>query len=185
MLNKCSSRLLTSLCFALCLVVHAPVLHAEDPPPLTHNLTEINPPLAIPELKLPDMDDKLVDIESMKGKVVVVNFWATWCSPCRREMASLENLYQETKDKNVEVIAVNVGEDTDTVFPFINSLDVIPTFAVLLDKDSSAMKRWKARSLPTTYVVNAEGKVIYRAVGGREFDHPDVVNKIQSGLASD
>jgi len=50
------------------------VLHAEDPPPLTHSLTEINPPLAIPELKLPDMDDKLVDIESMKGKVVVVNF---------------------------------------------------------------------------------------------------------------
>ena len=132
-----------------------------------------------------DSSGKTHTLSGYKGKWVLVNFWATWCPPCRREMASLENLYQETKDKNVEVIAVNVGEDTDTVFPFINSLDVIPTFAVLLDKDSSAMKRWKARSLPTTYVVNAEGKVIYRAVGGREFDHPDVVNKIQPGLASD
>jgi len=148
--------------------------YAENIPPLTHNLTKLKNPLAAPALKLKNMDDEIVDIKDLKGKVVVINFWATWCPPCRREMSSLERLHLATKDKNVVLLAVNVGEDMDTIFPFLGMIAPSPSFPILFDSDASAMKKWKVRGLPTTYVVSPQGKIVYRAVGGREFDHPSI-----------
>ena len=154
--------------------------YAVEQPPLTHGLTKLTIPEIAPSLRLQDMDEEYLDINSLKGKVVVVNFWATWCPPCRREMSSLDRLYLATKDNNVEVLAVNVGEDIDSVFSFINSIEPSPNFTILFDTDSSVMDKWKVFGLPTTYVVNPEGYIIYRAVGGREFDHPDILEKVIS-----
>lgn len=156
--------------------------HAEDLPPLTHALTPISQPYGAPALKLPDLDGKVHELEALKGKVVVVNFWATWCPPCRREMPSLERLRQQLADKGLAMVAVDVGEDGDTVFSFTGQLDPAPGFPLLLDKDSSTMQRWKVRGLPTTFVVDTQGRVIYRAVGGREFDHPAIVEQLASHL---
>ncbi|MEW8507806.1 MAG: TlpA disulfide reductase family protein [Candidatus Thiodiazotropha sp.] len=151
-----------------------------DLPPLTHNLTAVAEPSPAPALRLLSMDDEMVDIESLKGKVVVVNFWATWCPPCRREMPSLEVLYQETKAQGVVVLAVNIGEDFDTVFPFLGSVEPSPNFPILLDRDSSSLSDWKVRGLPTTFVVAPDGKLAYQAVGGREFNHPALIKQLLS-----
>jgi len=124
------------------------------------------------------MDETIVDIEDLRGKVVVVNFWATWCPPCRREMGSLENLYQLTKDNNVEVLAVNIGEDVDAVFSFLGQVDPSPTFQMIFDPEAISLKDWKVRGLPTTYIISSGGNIAYKAVGGREFDHPDIVKDI-------
>lgn len=148
--------------------------YAENIPPLTHNLTKLKKPLPAPALKLKNMDDEIIDIKDLKGKVVVINFWATWCPPCRREMSSLERLHLATKDKNVVLLAVNVGEDMDTIFPFLGMITPSPSFPILFDSDAAAMKEWKVRGLPTTYIVSPQGEIIYRAVGGREFDHPSI-----------
>lgn len=167
----------------LCAVTSAslsPLAHAEDLPPLTHALTPISQPYPAPSLKLADLDGKTHDLTTLKGKVVVVNFWATWCPPCRREMPSLERLRQRLGAQGLEVVAVDVGEDADTVFSFTGQLDPAPGFPLLLDKDSSAMQRWKVRGLPTTFVVDGAGRVIYRAVGGREFDHDAIVKQLVS-----
>ena len=126
------------------------------------------------------MDEVIVDISDFKGKVVVVNFWATWCPPCRREMASLEHLHLATKDKNVVVLAINIGEDIDTVFSFMGTVDPFPSFPILFDPDAETMKRWKVKGLPTTYIIRANGTMAYRAVGGREFDHPEIKKIIES-----
>jgi len=163
----------TGMLFAMSLA------HAENLPPLTHALTPISKPQPAPALSLPDLDGKLHDLGDLKGKVVLVNFWATWCPPCRREMPSLERLRSRLGDKGLAIIAVDVGEDADTVFSFTGQLDPAPSFPMLLDRDSTAMQRWKVRGLPTTYVVNADGRVIYRAVGGREFDHDAIVQQLE------
>ena len=170
--NKKYGYLLFLLSSVTLLVVG--ISHAAEIAPLTHNLTVIKKQKPAPKLRLKNMDDEFVDIKDLKGKVVVVNFWATWCPPCRREMSSLERLHLATKDKNVVILAVNVGEDIDTVFPFMGFINPSPTFPILFDSDAEVMTDWKVKGLPTTYIVNPKGKIVYRAVGGREFDHPDI-----------
>ncbi|MCU7914530.1 MAG: TlpA family protein disulfide reductase [Candidatus Thiodiazotropha sp. (ex Gloverina cf. vestifex)] len=149
-----------------------------DLPPLTHGLAPIAEPVDAPMLRLTSMDDEIVDLASLRGQVVVVNFWATWCPPCRREMPSLEHLYQQAGEKGVTVLAVNVGEDEDTVFPFLGTVDPSPTFPILFDTDSSVLTQWRVRGLPTTFVVGPNGKLAYQAVGGREFNHPDLIDQL-------
>ncbi|MDH3762571.1 MAG: redoxin domain-containing protein [Gammaproteobacteria bacterium] len=157
------------LCF-----LWASALQAQDLPPLTHKLTPIRTPSVAPDLIFHNMDEEKVDLKDYRGKVVVVNFWATWCPPCRREMGSMERLYQATRDSNVEILAVNIGEDLDTVFSFLGTVEPSPTFPLLFDTDAVSMKQWKVKGLPTTYIVDSEGRLAYRAIGGREFDHPAI-----------
>ena len=156
------------------------ISHAAELAPLTHNLTVIKNPMPAPNLRLKNMDDEFVDIRDLKGKVVVVNFWATWCPPCRREMSSLERLHLATQDKNVVVLAVNVGEDIDIVFPFMGNINPSPSFPILFDTDAKVTTKWKVRGLPTTYIVSPKGNIVYRAVGGREFDHPTIQKAVIS-----
>ena len=156
------------------------IIHAAELAPLTHNLTKIKKSMPAPNLRLKNMDDEFVDIKDLKGKVVVVNFWATWCPPCRREMSSLERLHLATQDKNVVILAVNVGEDIDTVFPFMGIINPSPTFPILFDIDAKVMNEWKVRGLPTTYIASPYGNIVYRAVGGREFNHPSIQQAVIS-----
>lgn len=150
------------------------ISYAEGLPPLTHKLSALKTPIPAPALHFEDLDEEMIDIKDLKGKVVIVNFWATWCPPCRREMASLERLYEATKDKNVEILAVNIGEDVETVFSFLGTVEPSPNFKMLFDLDGSSMDKWKVLGLPTTFFINTDGKIVYKAVGGREFDHPDI-----------
>ena len=172
MLNKKLVHLLFLLTTAT--LFASGISHAAELAPLTHNLSVIKNPMPAPNLRLKNMDDEFVDIRDLKGKVVVVNFWATWCPPCRREMSSLERLHLATQDKNVVVLAVNVGEDIDTVFPFMGIINPSPSFPILFDTDGMVMNEWKVRGLPTTYIVSPNGNIVYRAVGGREFDHKHI-----------
>ncbi len=167
-----------SLLSALILSICAVVVDAAELPPLTHGLTTLKTPIAAPALRLPDMDEEAVDLESLKGRVVVVNFWATWCPPCRREMGSLERLHLATVDQGVTVLAVNIDEDIDVVFPFLGTIDPSPSFPILFDEQADMMGAWKVMGLPTTFIVGADGSIVYRAVGGREFDHPDLIKKV-------
>lgn len=170
---------LMQIFIVISLIVSA-ISHADGLPPLTHKLTAVDKAAPAPNLRLQDMDEEIIDLKDLQGKVVVINFWATWCPPCRREMGSLERLHQATKDKGVEVLAVNIGEDVDTVFSFLGTIEPSPEFQMIFDPEAVSMNNWKIRGLPTTYVINPDGTIAYRAVGGREFDHPDIVKAIIS-----
>ncbi|MEB8433131.1 TlpA disulfide reductase family protein [Cocleimonas sp. KMM 6892] len=149
-----------------------------DEKSLIQKLTPVKQSIMAPALKLQDMDEETTDLKDLKGKTVVVNFWATWCPPCRKEMASLGRLHQSTKDKNVEVLAVDIGEDDDAVFAFMAELDPTPEFTVLFNEDGSLMKSWKVRGLPTTFIINPKGEIAYFAIGGRNFDDPEIIKAI-------
>jgi thiol-disulfide isomerase/thioredoxin len=155
---------------------------AADLPPLSHSLGKQTPRPA-PVLRLKDIEGKAHDFAQLRGKVVLVNFWATWCPPCRREMPSMQRLKDALAGEPFEVLAVNVGEDADTIQSFTSQLDATLTFPILLDTRSRAMQGWKVAGLPTTYLVDKQGRIIASAVGGREFDHPELVAAIRALLA--
>jgi len=166
--------------------LHLPggVVGAAELPPLSHRLTALSEPAQAPTLRLRDLDDRPHDLADLKGRLVLVNFWATWCPPCRREMPSLEHLYQQLRDRGLTVLAVDVGEDADTVFAFTGQLEPAPSFPLLLDADSRAVQEWRVKGLPTSFLIDPQGRVIFRAVGGTEFDHAATLEQLSPYLPS-
>ena len=131
-----------------------------------------------PEIALQDVDGKPVKLSELRGRVVVVNFWATWCPPCRKELPSLGRLQKLFKPEQLRVLAVNIGEDEETVFSFLPD----PPFTILLDQKSTSLRNWQVKGLPSTFVVDREGRIVLRAVGGREFDDAATVARLRELL---
>ena len=124
-------------------------------------------------------DGRPISLKQFKGQPIILNFWASWCLPCRREMASLEQLHRLTGESNIKVITVNLGEAKDTVIDFVDSIEPAPTFPVLLDANSSSAASWNVKGLPTTYILSEQGRIVFKALGGRDFEHPDMIQKIR------
>ena len=153
-------------------------------PPLTHVLAPIDPRKPAPDFSLPDMDGKLHKLSDYRGKVVLLNFWASWCPPCRREMPSMEKLFLSLKGKPFQVLACDQQEDSDTVFSFTGQLDPEPTFPLLLDSKSAVSEAFGVPGLPTTFLIDKTGRIAYRAVGGRDFGHPAIRALIEGLIAA-
>jgi len=127
-----------------------------------------DPRLPAPAIELSALDGSRVSLAAARGQVVFVNFWATWCPPCREEMSSMERAHQKTRGENIVLLAVNVGETADQVFEFTGHYPV--TFPLPIDADGAVLRRYPVVGLPTTFVIDPRGRVIYRAIGGREWD---------------
>jgi len=142
--------------------------------PLLSKLNELPP---APDFKLPDMDGEIHSLASYKGKPIIINFWATWCPPCRAELPSMNRGWAKIKDEGIAMIAVNVGESEDTIFTF--TADYPIDFTVLLDESGEIIKQWPIKGLPTTFVVDGEGRLVYRAIGGREWDSDELLDIVR------
>ena len=161
-------------------IFYSSVLFADwQQPELSHNLTEIKHIIPARDFELEDMDEEKVKLSDYHGKVVLLNFWATWCPPCIREMPSMERLHQKVAADDFKVIAINQMENADDVFAFTGQLEVDPTFEILFDTTSKVSRDYAVRGLPTTYLIDKKGNIRYRAVGGREFDHDEVIKIIK------
>jgi thiol-disulfide isomerase/thioredoxin len=179
---KMRNRLSGMAFAALCLPgISGAGASAADLPPLSHSLTKLAPKTA-PALKLEDLDGAVHDLAQHRGRVVLINFWATWCPPCRREMPSMERLSQALQGEAFSVLAVDVGEDADTIDAFTGQLDTELSFPILLDSRSRTMQAWKVAGLPTTFLIDKRGRIVASAIGGREFDHPEIVKSIRDLL---
>ena len=130
-----------------------------------------------PALALRDVDGKTVSLADYRGKVLLVNFWATWCEPCREEMPSLERLQAQLAGKPFAIVAVDIGESESKVADFLERIKV--GLKVLFDKDTSTAKRWKVRVLPATFVIGPRGEVRYSQIGEAQWDSPAMVSAIQ------
>jgi peroxiredoxin len=125
-----------------------------------------------PQLEAPDIDGASHRLAQYRGKVVLVNFWASWCAPCREEMPSIERLRQAMAGRPFAVLAVNVGESGRVARDFASKVPV--GFPLLLDRDTSIAKKWGAKLLPATFIVGPDGAIRYSYLGELDWAREDV-----------
>jgi thiol-disulfide isomerase/thioredoxin len=134
-----------------------------------------------PALALADMDGRVHNLAEYRGKVLVVNFWATWCAPCRDELPSLERLRETLRGGPFEVFAVNVNENESRVKRFLAEVPL--RLPVLLDRNGDTQRAWRVRGLPATFLLDAEGLIRYWYLGELDWTQPNVVHTVESLLA--
>ena len=127
-------------------------------------------------LELADLEGKTHRLADYRGKVVLVNFWATWCAPCREEMPSLERLRQALAGRPFVVLAVNVGEGGRVAGDFMKAMP--HGLTVLLDRDGGATRAWGARILPASYVLGPDGEVSFRHVGALDWSSAEMQRRL-------
>ena len=131
-----------------------------------------------PALARQDLTGKLVDLKDLKGRVVLVNFWATWCEPCRDEMPSLMRLQKKLTGRPFEVLTVNYGEGSAKITSFLEKQKI--SLPVLLDPEKQAAAEWRAGGLPMTFLVDAEGRVRYSAFGECDWSEGEPFRVVQN-----
>lgn len=141
-----------------------------------YQLETISPAVPAPALDLAGLDGTLYQLSDYQGRVVVVNFWSTWCAPCRREMPALEDAWQRLRPSGVMVLGVAIQDDPEMVERFLQETRV--TFPILIDRDGGVSQRWSFSGIPATFVLDKEGRIVYRALGLREWDSDEIVNRL-------
>jgi thiol-disulfide isomerase/thioredoxin len=129
-----------------------------------------------PSLELRDLDNRVHRLADYRGKVVLVNFWATWCGPCRDEMPSIQELKRKLAGRPFVVLAVNLDEPESRIRKFLNEVRV--DFPVLLDPERKVSKLWDARILPASFVVGQDGRIRYSLVGEINWGHDLIVSRV-------
>ncbi|HWV58045.1 MAG TPA: TlpA disulfide reductase family protein [Longimicrobiales bacterium] len=131
-----------------------------------------------PEFVLPDLNGDSVALSSLRGQVVLVNVWATWCPPCIWEMPAMERAYQELAGRGFEIVAVNVDVGSDdparnslvaaNVRDYVNELGI--TFTVLRDPGGAVERAYSVEGLPTSFLIDRKGRIVHRLLGPAEWD---------------
>lgn len=154
--------------------VGLPGVGAKDP----ELLTPVPGRPVAPDFDLKDAHGKPVRLADFRGRPLIVNFWATWCPPCRKEMPSMQRANAAMSAEGIGLVAINVGEDADTVAQFLAETKV--EFPLPLDETSAVVTSYPVRGLPTTFVVDPEGRLAYVATGEREWDDPALLDRIRA-----
>jgi len=129
-----------------------------------------------PPLKLKDLQGKTHALADYRGQVVMVQFWATYCAPCIKEMPSMQRMQAKLAGKPFKILAVNMGESEAEVRAFLKKVNV--DFTILMDGEGEALAAWKVFVAPSTFIVDPDGHIRYTLQGGAEWDAPEYVEKI-------
>ena len=144
-------------------------------------LPRVGQPLA--DFTLPDLHGRMVQLSALRGKVVFINVWATWCKPCIDEMPTIQRLYDHLRTQGLEVLAINLdplGEEVVT--PFMRNYRL--SFPVLLDRKSSVERLYGTTGVPETFIVDKQGLLVDKIIGPRDWAHPQMLAMFQRLLAA-
>ena len=134
-----------------------------------------------PALEARDLTGATKTLADYRGKVLLLNYWASWCPPCLREMPSLERLRASMAGRPLEIVAIDSAESAEEVSAYMSRMKL--GFSVLLDENGSNTQRWKVFALPTTFLLDGEGRVRYVLKGATEWDETEALRVIESLLA--
>ena len=134
--------------------------------------------MAPPELVLKDLQGNTHNLKDYRGQVVLVQFWATYCAPCRKEMPSMNKLMEKMGDVPFKILAVDMGESREEVSQFVD--EVKPEFSILMDEDGKSIEEWRIFAAPSNFVIGPEGYVRYTLFGGVEWDSDELIEKLKA-----
>ncbi|NCA68516.1 MAG: TlpA family protein disulfide reductase [Sphingobacteriia bacterium] len=162
----------TILAFTLAVAVMSASAGGEE------TLTPITGDLQAPAFELEDPSGRTRRLADHLGQPLILNFWATWCPPCLAEMPAMQRAHEQVAPEGIAVVAINVGEDAETVSAFLAERPV--DFPIPLDLDSSVVQRYPVKGLPTTFVIDPSGRLVYVATGEREWDDPRLLDQVRA-----
>ena len=137
---------------------------------------------ALPDFTLDDMGGTTHTLSNYHGKVVMVNFWATYCGPCIKEMPSMAHLKERLAGKPFEILAIDMAEEKGDVEAFMLRHKIKVNFPILLDMEGNVIEQWMVSAVPTTFIIGPKGKIHYALYGAIEWDSDEVVNTINGLL---
>ncbi len=176
--NSSSSAVPGLLLGAAVLIVAIVLVLQTDagPPPVVRGVTA--PGFVLPRLTAGDSPDQgLLSLAELEGRVVLVNFWATWCAPCESEMPAMERLYQALPRDGFELMAVSIDGIAADVEGFQARYQL--SFPILLDRDQAVYKRYQTMGVPESLLIDQRGRIVERYVGPREWDAGEYVERIR------
>jgi len=170
------SRILGVLCAALtmaALATHADLRASDERPEEGH---------LAPDFVLKTLDGKAVRLSHLRGKkVVILNFWATWCPPCRLEMPTMQKIYSDYKEKGLEILAINIEPDaTEEIREFIHELRL--TFPILLDPDMKVTRTYRLIGLPVSLLIDRQGIIRSKSLGYHDWTDKESRSRIEALL---
>ena len=157
------------LIFLFCFSIFSSIAQTNEDVPL-NNIVINETPKPITSLIFEDFSGKEININEYREKVVILNFWATWCAPCKKEMPSLDKLYQNANFKNLQIFAVNMEQPNKSkTKKFFEDLD-IRKLEIFFDYNLNFVKEFKLRGVPTTVLINKKGEEFARIIGEVNFE---------------
>ena len=130
-------------------------------------IQRVDPPEEAEDFTLKTLKGGTVSLKDYRGRLIFLNFWATWCGPCRAEMPSMQRLWEEFKEEDFVILAINIQEESKLVSSFMDERGLF--FPVLLDEKGKVARSYGIRGIPTTFFLNPEGEIIGKAVGARDW----------------
>jgi peroxiredoxin len=167
------TQLLLTILFVFTACVILIVFLREERGSTLKSTKSIQPGHEVPDFAFPDIDGKKVSLSDHRGKVVLVNVWATWCPPCRQEMPSMQRLYEKFKGESFKILAVSIdSEGRQTVAPFMRKMNL--TFTALLDQEETIRPLYGITGVPESFIIDKQGILVKKIIGPINWASPEV-----------